>query len=58
MERYSKKHKRSWQYDEREVNKYLSHWFKLKASKITKQEIQRFHEKVGDNNGKIQANRL
>jgi hypothetical protein len=29
MERYSKKQKRSWQYDEREVNKFLSHWFNL-----------------------------
>ena len=30
MERYSKKHKRSWKYDEREVNKFLKHWFIVK----------------------------
>ena len=39
MERYSKKHKRTWIADEREVNKFLSHWFKKKASSITKQDI-------------------
>ncbi|AZL15276.1 tyrosine-type recombinase/integrase [Rickettsiales endosymbiont of Stachyamoeba lipophora] len=58
MERYSKKHKKSWIYDEREVNKFCIHWFKRKASSITKQEIQQLHEKIGDINGKTQANRL
>jgi hypothetical protein len=58
MERYSKKHKRSWQYDEREVNKFLSHWFKRKSSTITKQEIQILHERLRDENGLYQANRI
>lgn len=58
MERYSKKHKRSWQYDEREVNKFLSHWFKRKARTITKQEIQLLHERIRDKNGLYQANRI
>ena len=58
IERYSKKHKRSWKYDEREINKFLSHWFRFKLSDITKQEIQRLHEKIRDKNGLYQANRL
>lgn len=58
MERYSKKHKRSWQYDEREVNKFLSHWFKRKSGTITKQEIQILHERIRDDNGLYQANRI
>ena len=58
MERYSKKHKRSWKYDEREVNKFLPHWFKRKISTITNQEIRLLHEKVGNENGIYQANRL
>ncbi len=58
MERYSKKFKRSWQYDEREVNKFLSHWFNKKASQISKQEIQRLHETIYNVNGLYQANRL
>lgn len=58
MERYSKKHKRSWLYDEREVNKFLSHWFKRKISTISKQEIQHLHERIHDENGLYQANRI
>lgn len=58
MERYSKKQKRSWQYDEREVNKFLSHWFKRKASTIKKQDVQLLHERIRDENGLYQANRI
>ena len=39
MERYSKPRKKSWKYDEREVNKFLSHWFSRRLSSITKQEV-------------------
>lgn len=58
MERYSKKEKKSWKYDEREVNKFLSHWFKRKISTITKFEIQNLHEKIREENGLYQANRI
>jgi len=58
MERYSKKSKRSWKYDEREVNRFLSHWFKRKISSISNQEIRILHEKIRDENGLYQANRL
>lgn len=58
MERYSKPHKKSWKYDEREVTKFLPHWFKRKASSITKQEVQALHEKICSESGLYQANRL
>ena len=58
MDLYSKKHKRSWKYDEREVNKFLGHWFKRKISEIKNQEIRALHEKIRENNGLYQANRL
>ena len=58
MERYSKKNKRSWKYDEREINKFLPHWFKRKISTINNQEIRLLHEKIGRENGLYQANRL
>lgn len=58
MERYSKIHKRSWQYDEREVNKHLSHWFKRKISTITQDEVSRLHAKIGKESGLYQANRI
>ena len=58
MERYSKKQKRSWKFDEREVNKFCSHWLTRKASHISRQEVQILHERVHDNNGLYQANRI
>ena len=57
-ERYSKPFKRSWKYDEREVTKFLSHRFKAKAAQISKQEVQRLHEQICNENGLYQANRL
>jgi integrase len=58
MERYSKLSKKSWKFDEREVNKFLSHWFNNKISSITRQDIQKLHEKLYDENGLYQANRV
>lgn len=58
MERYSKKEKKSWRFDEREINKFLLHWFNRKISSITAQEVQKLHERIRDENGLYQANRL
>lgn len=57
MERYSKKEKKSWEYDELEIPKFYGDWFKHKLSEIKKTEIQRRHEKIRDENGLYQANR-
>lgn len=58
MERYSKLQKKSWQYDEREVNRFLSHWFRRKLSSIKKVEVKKLHDDIGRNNGIYQANRI
>ena len=58
MTRYSKKHKKSWVYDEREIKRFLSHWFTRRLSSISRSEIQLLHEKTHDKNGLYQANRL
>jgi integrase len=58
MERYSKKFKKSWKYDEREVKRFLTHFFHRKASQISKIEILELHERIGHENGLYQANRL
>lgn len=58
LDKYSKVHKKSWKYDEREVNKYLSHWFRRKISSIDRAEVERLHAKIGKENGIYQANRL
>lgn len=58
MDKYSKPYKKSWRYDEREVTKFLSHWFKRRISDISRLEIQSLHEKIRCENGLYQANRL
>lgn len=58
MERYSKKYKRSWKYDEREVNKHLSHWFGRKISRITNEDVHKLHTELGETSGRYQANRI
>jgi integrase len=57
MTRYSKPHKKSWKYDEREIPKYFGHWFKRKISSIKHQEVRKLHEMTFVNNGLYQANR-
>ena len=58
MERYSKKRKKSWKHDEREIPRFLTPWFGRKLSSITTQQIQLLHEKIRDENGLYQANHL
>ncbi|MEE3323557.1 MAG: tyrosine-type recombinase/integrase [Pseudomonadota bacterium] len=58
LERYSKLEKKSWEYDVREVNKFLAHWFNRRLSDIGKHEIQQLHLKLREKNGLYQANRM
>ena len=58
MERYSKKEKRSWQYDEREINKHVKHWFNRKLGSITKSDVQALVEHTASNSGRTQANHI
>lgn len=58
MENYSKLEKKSWKYDIYEVNKYLTHFFNRKISKIHRTEIIELHNNTRKNNGLYQANRI
>jgi integrase len=58
MERYAKIEKKSWKYDEREVPKFVAHWFPRKASSIMKDEVRRLHDTIRTRSGLYQANRL
>ena len=48
MQNHSKKHKKTWKEDERTINYLCSHFFKKKATTITKQDIQKLHNTVGE----------
>lgn len=58
IERYSKKHRQSWENDRHEIARFVSHWFSRRLSSIGFDEVQRLHQKVGRENGKVIANRL
>lgn len=58
MVRYSKIHKKSWIYDEREIPKFLGHWFDRPLTSITNQEIRKLHEVTYAENGLYQSNRI
>ena len=58
MERYSKQNKKTWKADERDVPKFLQHWFGRKLLSIQKHEVQLIHEKIKKENGLYQANKL
>lgn len=55
---HAKKHKTSWQEDEKQFNRYLFDWKKRKLSSIRKIDIHKLHQKIGHTNGKYAANRL
>lgn len=56
MERYSRKHKRSWMYDEREIPARTGDWFKKKLRDISQQSIRLRMEEIHDKNGPTAAN--
>lgn len=58
MDEYSKLRKKSWHYDEREIPKFLGHWFDRKLSSIKHHEVLALHQKITRENGPYQANRL
>ena len=58
MSRYSKLHKKSWAYDEREIPRFLSHWFKRRLSDIKRAEIVKLREQILADNGLYQSNRI
>jgi integrase len=58
MIRYSQRAKKSWMHDQREVPRFLSHWFGRKISEILRYEIQSLFDKISRENGIYAANRL
>jgi len=58
LERHAKVHKKSWQGDEAQFNRYLSSWKNKKISAISKANLQKLHADIGANSGTYTANRL
>ena len=58
LEKHAKLHKKSWQSDEEQFNRYMQAWSKKKLSSLEKRDIQTIHAKVGSDHGHYAANRL
>lgn len=56
--RHSKPHKITWKEDEAQFQRYLSPWSERKLSKITRGDIQKLHQEMGQKQGHCTANRL
>jgi len=58
METHAKVHKKTWQDDQDQHDRYLESWRGRIARKITKSDVRALHTKVGTDAGPYSANRL
>lgn len=52
----AKRHNKSWQADEKQFKLYLTPWKNRRLSEITRADVQRMHQRIGER-GKYSANR-
>lgn len=58
LEAHAKPHKRTWQADQNQMDRYLVSWKVRKLSTIRKADVAALHAKIGRDNGPYAANRL
>ena len=58
IERHAKLHKKSWQGDEDQIERYLSDWKSRRLASIKSDDIRALHAAVGKKHGPYSANRL
>ncbi len=57
LERYAKPRKRSWKQDVWTFNRHLKPLARLKASAVSREDVERLHARIGRENGHVAANR-
>lgn len=57
IERHAKQHKRSWKRDEQTLTLHLSKWNNRRVSDISRDEVIRLHQSIGESAGYYAANR-
>ena len=55
---YAQKCKKTWLEDQRQYNKFLSHWGRRRLSEITRPEIRKLHDEIGEKNGRYAGNHV
>lgn len=58
LERHAKVYKRSWEEDNEQFRRYLSHWRSRRLSSIRRSDVADLHARVGREHGPYAANRL
>lgn len=58
IERHAKPHKRTWEEDQAQFTRHLTHWEHRKLSNIKKADIQKLHCEIGRDKGEYAANRV
>lgn len=58
IEKHAKLHKKTWKYDETQIQRLLPHFFKKKLLTITTQTVRDEHQIIYKENGLYMANRL
>ncbi len=58
MENHSKIHKKTWQEDQRQFDRYLKPFASRKLSAITSDDFAALHRRMGEKNGPYAANRM
>lgn len=58
LEHHAKPHKKTWEDDQKQFNRYCSSLKSRSISTITRYEFSQLHLKVGEEHGKYSANRL
>jgi integrase len=58
LNQYAKDHKKTWQEDEAQFERYLTPWKTRRLSNIGQADVRALHAKLGRENGRYAANRL
>ena len=58
LEGHAKPHKRTWQGDQDQYNRYLAGWRARKLSQVRRADVAGLHAKIGRDHGPYAANRL
>lgn len=57
LDKHARQHKRSWREDERKIRIHFRPLSSLKLSAVSRERVARWHQRIGNERGKFQANR-
>jgi len=57
IDMYSKKHKKTWAHDQRDMDRFFSQWYDRRLGDVSRFEVQKLYYKIAEENGPYQATR-